>query len=174
MSGSMRVAQTNIVHVNVDAIVSATNEDLMPSGRVDRAIHEAAGSDLAAACRRIGYCETGKAVLTNGYRLPAHWVVHTVGPQWVGGAFGEDQILARCYVSCLRLAVENDVHSIAFPAISTGARGFPSGVAARVAVSAVRSFLQTSSHYVDVLFAVVDRPSISAYARALPRGYESY
>jgi O-acetyl-ADP-ribose deacetylase (regulator of RNase III) len=149
----------------VDAIVNAANESLLGGGGVDGAIHRAAGPELLAACRRVGGCPTGEARLTQGYELPARHVIHTVGPVWRGGGHGEAELLAACYRSSLALAERHALASIAFPAISTGAYGFPRSAAAEVAVSSVRA--HSATHLQRVLFVCFDADARSAYERVL-------
>lgn len=134
----LEAVRGDITHQAVDAIVNAANTTLLGGGGVDGAIHRAAGPELVEECRRIGGCPTGEARITKAYRLPARFVIHTVGPVWSGGDRGEPEVLRRCYVNAMQLAAEHDVHSIAFPSISTGAYGYPFESAARIAVEAVR------------------------------------
>jgi O-acetyl-ADP-ribose deacetylase len=132
--------QGDITRLDVDAVVNAANRGLAGGGGVDGAIHRAAGlSDLSAACAKLGGCEQGDAKATPGFRLPARWIIHTVGPVWRGGADGEAELLASCYRSSLRVADELGARSIAFPAISTGIFGYPPVLAADVAVAALRT-----------------------------------
>jgi O-acetyl-ADP-ribose deacetylase (regulator of RNase III) len=136
----IQVAQDDITRQAVDAIVNAANESLLGGGGVDGAIHRAAGPELLAECRTLGDCPAGEARITRGYRLPASHVIHTVGPRWRGGRSGEPELLAACYESSLKLAEENDLASIAFPAISTGIFGYPVEAATAIAVDTVTKF----------------------------------
>jgi O-acetyl-ADP-ribose deacetylase (regulator of RNase III) len=139
------VIEGDITKQAVEAIVNAANTALLPGGGVCGAIHRAAGPDLAEECRMLGGCATGEAKITQGYNLPARWVIHTVGPVWHDGHSGEDESLAQCYRSCLRLAEQHALKTIAFPSISTGIYGFPMERAARIAVTEIKSFLERNT-----------------------------
>lgn len=163
----LRVVEGDITKLEVDAIVNAANRTLLGGGGVDGAIHRAAGPGLLAECKTLGGCNTGEAKITGGYNLPARWVIHTVGPVWEGGGRGEDELLANCYRNSLKLAVERGVRTIAFPAISTGAFGFPRDRAARIAVREVRRFLETDSHLREVLLVCYGDESCRILREAL-------
>ena len=155
----------DITKLRVDAIVNAANSALLGGGGVDGAIHRAAGPDLLAECRRIGHCPRGEARITRGYRLPARWVIHAVGPVWRGGNDQEDALLASCYQNALALAAAHDIASIAFPAISTGVYGFPAERAAAIAVRTVRQHAAASIG--PVIFCCFDAATLECYRRAL-------
>jgi O-acetyl-ADP-ribose deacetylase (regulator of RNase III) len=152
MAGRMTVVQGDITKQKVDAIVNAANERLLGGGGVDGAIHRAAGPELKEECRKIGGCPTGEARITGGYRLPARYVVHTVGPVWQGGDRGEPEKLAACYRNALRLAAENGARTVAFPGISTGVYGYPLEDATRVAMPTVRACLEQLPAIEEVRF----------------------
>ena len=157
----------DITQLAVDAIVNAANERLLGGGGVDGAIHPAAGPQLLAACRAIGGCATGQAVITEGYRLPARHVIHTVGPIWHGGGRGEAELLRACYRNSLGLAAEHGLASLAFPAISTGVYGYPLDQATDIAVSEVRAAPAGSVR--KVTFACFDAATAAAYRAAVSR-----
>ena len=161
------VESIDITTLRVDAIVNAANASLLGGGGVDGAIHAAAGPNLLAACRLSGGCEPGQAKLTPAFDLPAKFVIHTVGPIWRGGQKHEAAILAACHLNALRLATENNCNTIAFPAISTGAYGYPIDAAANIALTAVASFLAKSDNPQEVIFACLPEKTARAYRRAL-------
>ena len=157
----------DITKERVDAIVNAANTTLLGGGGVDGAIHRAAGPELLDACRRLGGCPTGEARITKGYRLPAPYVIHTVGPVWGGGGRGEADLLRRCYTNSLRLAIEHNLRSIAFPSISTGAYRYPVGAASRIAVDAVRAHLARPMSVELVRFVCFSDGDLDVYRELL-------
>ena len=160
--------------VEVEAIVNAANKTLLGGGGVDGAIHRAAGPELLEECRQLKGCETGQAKITKGYRLPAKHVIHTVGPIWQGGDANEDELLASCYRSSLMLAVENNVKTIAFPSISTGAYGFPVKRAADIAIREIARFLEENNSIEKVLMVCFDEKTMKAYSEALSKLRKEY
>jgi O-acetyl-ADP-ribose deacetylase (regulator of RNase III) len=165
----MEVREADITTLAVDAIVNAANQSLLGGGGVDGAIHRAAGPELLAECRTLGGCATGHAKITKGYKLPAKFVIHAVGPRYRDGKHGEPELLASCYTASLRLAVANGVRTIGFPAISCGIYGYPIPDAARIAVRTVAEFLAGDQLIEQVIFACFGRQVLSAYQAALIR-----
>ncbi|MDD2760692.1 MAG: O-acetyl-ADP-ribose deacetylase [Methylomonas sp.] len=161
------VVQGDITRLNVDGIVNAANQSLLGGGGVDGAIHRAAGSQLLDECRTLGGCETGEAKITGGYRLPARYVIHTVGPVWRGGQGGEPDLLAACYRNCLKLAQDRGIQTIAFPCISTGIYGFPMQQAARIAVATVDAFLRQQDSNIRVIFCCFSQGDAELYRQLL-------
>ncbi|HUD19399.1 MAG TPA: O-acetyl-ADP-ribose deacetylase [Patescibacteria group bacterium] len=159
----IEVIQGDITILHVDAIVNAANETLLGGGGVDGAIHRAAGPGLLEACRRLDGCNTGEAKITKGYNLPSHWVIHTVGPVWRGGNEREEQLLASCYRNCLLVALNNEVKTIAFPAISTGAYRFPIAIATKIVIVEVRRFLSNHHEIERVIFVCHSREAYTTY-----------
>jgi O-acetyl-ADP-ribose deacetylase (regulator of RNase III) len=167
MPVSLEAIQSDITTLPVDAIVNAANSSLLGGGGVDGAIHRAAGPELLHECRLLGGCKTGDAKLTKGYRLPAKYIIHTVGPVWRGGTYGEPELLASCYRRSLELVESKGVRSIAFPGISTGIFGYPLVLAARIAVATVRAFFREQRTVSEVTFCCFSSGDLLVYEALL-------
>jgi O-acetyl-ADP-ribose deacetylase len=167
----LEILVADITRLTVDAIVNAANASLLGGGGVDGAIHRAAGPGLLEECRKLGGCAAGDAKITAGYNLPARFVIHTVGPVWQGGKSGEDDLLASCYRRSVAVAKEHGLRTIAFPAISTGAYGFPPDRAARIAVTTVAGFSESG---IDrIIFCCFSESSAAHHSRALEEFWQS-
>jgi O-acetyl-ADP-ribose deacetylase (regulator of RNase III) len=167
LSERIEVIRGDITKLDVDAIVNAANTSLLGGGGVDGAIHRAAGPELLQECRALGGCPTGEARITRGYRLPARWVIHTVGPVWQGGAEGEDELLASCYRESLKIASDRELHAVAIPAISTGVYRFPVHRAARIAARQTAAFLRPNPLPERVILVCFGADSYTEYLTAV-------
>jgi O-acetyl-ADP-ribose deacetylase (regulator of RNase III) len=164
----LRVVKGDITQQHVDAVVNAANSCLLGGGGVDGAIHRAAGPELLEECKTLNGCKTGEAKITRGYRLPAKYVIHTVGPVWNGGSNNERELLRNAYVNSLKVAAENNVCSIAFPNTSTGVYRFPKPEAAAIAVGAVKEFVSAQPEEIDeILFVCFDDENFELYQKLL-------
>ena len=153
---------------DVEAIANAANSSLLGGGGVDGAIHRAAGKELLAECRLLGGCKTGQAKITKGYKLPAKYIIHTVGPVWNGGTKSEAELLAGCYYNSLCIAQDNGIKTIAFPSVSTGIYGYPADLAAKTAIAAVKRFIDDNPDKIDVVeWVLFDKVTYAAYEKEL-------
>jgi len=160
------ILKTDITALDVDAIVNAANTSLLGGGGVDGAIHRAAGPELLDECRLLGGCKTGQAKLTKGHRLPARYIIHTVGPVWNGGVHGERELLANCYAACFAIARNNGLRTLAFPAISCGIYRFPVDLAVEIAIRETVAELAANQRIEQVIFACFDGAVFAFYQRA--------
>ena len=167
MDNRIQIIEGDITKIDADDIVNAANTSLLGGGGVDGAIHRAAGPELLAECRTLNGCRTGQAKMTKGYRLPAKFVIHTPGPIWQGGGYGEQELLASCYRNCLTLAEQAGCRYVAFPSISTGVYRFPLEQAAQIAIHEIRNFLQTHALPEVVTMVCFTRDVTQAYRAAL-------
>jgi len=167
MESKLELYKGDITNLNVDAIVNAANNSLLGGGGVDGAIHRAAGHELLEYNQRLGGCTTGEAKISPGFKLPAKYIIHTVGPVWNGGKNNEDKLLANCYKNSLRLAAENNIKTIAFPSVSTGVYMFPVERASKIAVKEVNDFLEKDSSIEKVIFVCFDDRTYEIYNEIL-------
>lgn len=161
----------DITKLKVDVIVNAANTSLLGGGGVDGAIHRAAGPELLKFNKKLGGCKTGEAKISPGFNLPANYIIHTVGPVWNGGKHNEDKLLANCYLNSLKLAVENKIKSMAFPAISTGIYRFPLERATKIAITEVKKFLEKNDSIEKVIFVCFDEETYEIYKSVLASKY---
>lgn len=167
MKNKIELHKGDITKLNFDAIVNAANTSLLGGGGVDGAIHRAAGPGLLEFNRKLGGCQTGEAKISPGFNLPAKFIIHTVGPVWNGGNNNEDNLLANCYKNSLKLAIENKIKTIAFPAISTGVYGYPLERATKIAISEVKKFLEKNELIEKVTFVCFDEETFQVYKKFL-------
>jgi O-acetyl-ADP-ribose deacetylase (regulator of RNase III) len=165
----IEIVEGDITKQRVDAIVNAANTKLLGGGGVDGAIHRAAGPELLEECRALGGCPSGQAKITKGYKLPAKWVIHTVGPVWRGGQHGEEELLASCYRNSLALAEQKGARTIAFPSISTGAYGFPMDKAARIALTEIKRCFERNSSIKEVVLVCFGKSAFDIHREALDK-----
>ena len=163
MISIIEIVKADITKLNVDAIVNAANSSLLGGGGVDGAIHRAAGPKLLEECKKLNGCKKGEEKITQGYNLQSKFVIHTVGPIWNGGNYNEDELLTNCYLNSLKLAVENKIKTIAFPAISTGVYGFPLERAAQIAIKTVKKFIQSDKSIQKIIFVCFDDRAYQTY-----------
>jgi O-acetyl-ADP-ribose deacetylase (regulator of RNase III) len=169
MRNKIEIYKGDITKLKVDAIVNAANTSLLGGGGVDGAIHRTAGPELLEFNRKLGGCPTGEAKISPGFKLPAKYIIHTVGPVWSGGKHNEDKLLANCYKNSLKLAVENGIRTIAFPAISTGVYRFPLERATKIAVGEVKKFLEKNEFIDKVIFVCFDEETYGIYKKILEK-----
>lgn len=169
MDSTIKIIKGDITKLEVDAIVNAANTSLLGGGGVDGAIHSSAGSELLEFNKKLGGCKTGEAKISPGFKLPAKYIIHTVGPVWQDGNNNEDKLLTNCYLNSLKLAVENKIRSIAFPAISTGVYRFPIERATKIAINTTRNFLQDNNQIKEIIFVCFDDKTYQTYKEFLDK-----